>query len=132
MKSWEYYVSNPHPYVYYKDIYNAMKQVIDATPMTKDQREAAYKQAKTNAINERTERNLPFMNHQNAMMNEFWLDCRKEFSYSELLDEEGCRVIENHAWEEGHSNGFSEVYNKLKDLDDLVCQIIQHAKPKKD
>ena len=46
---------------------------------------------------------------------EFWADCRKELGYERLMNQNGVAALEKLAWDEGHANGFSEVYLCLCD-----------------
>jgi hypothetical protein len=50
----------------------------------------------------------------------FWTDARKELGYDKLFAKEGVQALENHAWQEGHSAGFSEVWGYLVDLVELA------------
>ena len=52
--------------------------------------------------------------------NEFWQDAREELGYEKLYSTEGLNALENYAWQEGHSAGWSEVWGYLVDLVELA------------
>lgn len=47
------------------------------------------------------------------------------------LNPEGCALLYEHAWDDGHSNGYSEVVNCALDLGDLVCDLLRCVKEQK-
>jgi hypothetical protein len=61
---------------------------------------------------------------QDALIAEFWADCRKEIGYDSWLNPAACVAVEREAWERGHYAGFSEVFNCLTDVVDFASRLL--------
>ena len=72
--------------------------------------------------------NQPWNDEQARRDAEFYVDAREELAYDKFLTPEGVAALEYKAHEEGHSAGYSEIYNELIDLADFVENIIKHVK----
>ena len=65
---------------------------------------------------------------QSQLERKFWDDARKELGYTSYLTDDGIKKLERMAYERGHSNGYSQVFYELQDLNDFLNDIINHLK----
>mgnify|MGYP006283414069 CR=1 FL=1 len=72
----------------------------------------------------------PYREEEANLMAIFWKDCRKDLGYDEYLHYGGVVALEGHAWDRGHSGGFSEVYHELCDLEALARTLVNARKTK--
>jgi hypothetical protein len=70
----------------------------------------------------------PYSDDEKRLEAEFYKDCREDIGYDKYLHEDGCRILEGHAYQAGHSSGYSEVYGHLCDLSSLVSSLSEHLK----
>lgn len=123
MKDWEYYSTPKAEYFSFSEVKNEIKKHIDATPMTAEERKNAISDMGASARRVIDEKNRPYNEEKAALDAEFWRDAREEIGYGESLNEAQISVLENKAWEDGHSAGYSEVFIQLQDLVDFLDEI---------
>lgn len=128
MKPFDYYNTIPVEYPSRVAISVALTNKIDGTPMTKEQREAAYADAVVEVDEIFKAKLAEYRKAEAILRDQFFEDCREELGYDDFLTEEGCKLLENMAWEESHHAGFSEIYWELCDLVPNVQKLIQHSK----
>jgi hypothetical protein len=124
MKPFDYYSNIGVPY---PDHHAYRKQLIDAidnTPMTAADRTKAMAEVSKQVLAWMNEQSKPYRNAQAALIAEFWDDCRNELGYHNLLNESGVAALESKAYEDGHSSGFGEVYQRLDELVELTKRIL--------
>lgn len=128
MKDFNYYNNIKTPYPRQRDIVREIIAKLDDLPLTKAER--VQKEAEATEVGEAIfkDRLKEYSKESNNLKEEFWKDCRKEFGYDKILTEKGCGILEAKAWEDGHSCGYSEVYNCLSDLDDFVRRIVEEKR----
>lgn len=61
---------------------------------------------------------------QDALLAEFWADCRKEIGYDSWLSPAACIAVEYEAWTQSHSNGFQAIYYKLLGIVDFASKLL--------
>lgn len=129
MKPWDQYKAKeryPDRVLVVREYMKERMSALDDIPMTKSQREKAEKDLAEEAQKHYQERRQIYKDSLSAALQEFWNDAREELGYDAFLDAEGMQMIEGKAWEDGHSYGYSEVFSHLKDLSELVRQLLPH------
>lgn len=128
MKDFDYYKTTKTPWPRQKDIIRELISELDNIPMTKSERlEKEIEAAQRGEILYK-EKFKEYQLESNKLKDEFWRDCREELGYDSFLTKRGCEILESKAWEDGHSYGFSEVYNHLCELSDFADQIIEEKR----
>ena len=125
MKSWEYYSENPHKLWNIGEVREEQEEKIAQLRLTADERERMLKGPFSPIVNER---NKPYHEFAEQRKQEFWQDCREEIGYDDFLTEEGMKLLEQRAWDEGHSTGLPAVFDRLSDLSDFVLLMVLHSK----
>lgn len=128
MKDFDYYKNVEAEYHDYFTIKNKMLVELNSTPLTVEERKKRESELGTLARAKAKELNAEYYAERNKKTEEFWRDCREELGYTSYLDEEGVRILESKAEEDGHSSGYSEVFCELQDLDEFVYKIREHLK----
>lgn len=130
MKPFEFYSTIEAKYPDYNGYKRELRKQIDESPMTAAERKAAIEEIPGKVHNWYAREVAPYNAEQAEKMLIFWQDCRKELGYDQFLSLAGCGVLESYAWEQGHSAGFSEVYNYLIDLAELAKTLINNRREK--
>ncbi len=125
MKDWKYYSICQAEFHSLSTLQSEMRNEINNQRLTLPEREAKFSAVKDKARETIKVRNKPYLEEQSRLKEEFWHDARVELAYTSLLNGEGTRLLEAKAWEDGHANGFSEVYSHLQDLSDFVVRILE-------
>lgn len=128
MKDFEYYKNVGVELLREKGLLADAIALLDNVPMTKAEREKAENQAKEEVKEIYKKNRAEYSKAEQSLTDEFWKDCRKELNYGSYLTDKGCSLLESKAWEDGHAYGFSEVYNHLVDLDELIYTIKDEIK----
>jgi len=129
MKSWDYYKLQGD-YKYHRDfarhylIKNRLVEKIKNTPLTEAQRDSQIKLATQRGIKIAQRANRGYHAEQAKRMAELEIDQRKAIGYNDL-PAPIIQAIESKAWEDGHSNGLSEVYYHIEELVDFTRTIIK-------
>lgn len=134
MKDFQYYQTSKIAYFSKEDQnrYKAeLKAVIDNAPMTRAEYDSAIAKLDQDVKKMADEKRRQYRAEAVRLKQEFFKDAQKDLGYASFLDEDGVAELERLAWEEGHSNGFEEVYNKLEGLVDFCRIIINSATTKK-
>jgi hypothetical protein len=128
MKDFDYYRDVEAEYHDYFNIKNKMQAELNNTPLTVEERKKREAELGTLARAKAKELNATYHEERNKKTAEFWRDCREDLGYESYLYEEGVRILESKADEDGHSGGYSEVYSKLQELDGFIHEIRRHFK----
>lgn len=128
MKDWDYYSGNDHEYPDRSAYRAKLKQEINDTPMTAEQRNKALNQLQRKVAEWFTEASQPYEECRMARLNEFWKDCREELGYDEYLEPAGIAALEEAAYERGHGHGFYDIFHALEELDDLARVLVKNLK----
>jgi len=119
MKDWDYYTETDVRFYGFKEestLFSERLQAIDAAKLTAEERETAKRELKPTIRREFRELNAPHRAALRRKQDEFWADAREDLGYTETLSKEAVAAMESEAWEQEHSDGFSEVYIALQDL----------------
>ena len=133
MKNFEYYQTSKVAYFSKEDQnrYKAeLKAVIDNAPMTRAEYDSAIAKLDQDIKKMADEKRRQYREEAEKLRQEFFEDARKDLGYASILDGVGVTELERVAWEEGHSNGFGEIFSKLEDLVDFCKIIIDSANAK--
>lgn len=132
MKPFEYYEPGCLPGPSLAQLRKEAAAVLDQTPLTKSQRKEAESEMLARTRDVWLAAHNAYGKIEIENRNEFWRDCRASLTYGRL-PEDICSKIESYAWELGHSGGYSEVYNALTDVEELIAAVCAHYndKPKK-
>lgn len=63
----------------------------------------------------------------NDLQKEFFEDARKDLGYENWLTDEGISILEGKAWDDGHKDGYSEVYQQLKELLEFYEDLLKNS-----
>jgi len=107
-------------------IKNRLKDAIAEQRLTAKEREEALAAIPSEARKVFTVENAPFVEDSNKLQDQFWCDCRQELGYPKLLDEKGIDLVESWARDNGHSSGFSAVYDCLERITEFLSEIRGH------
>lgn len=127
MKDFKYYSDSGIEYPNKRDYEKSLIEVINNTPLTVSDRNAAMDDIKRKSAEWFKEAVRPYNNKVSELIDEFWRDCRESLGYTDFLDDEGVSILENMAWDRGHANGFDEVFCQLDILCDFAKQIVEHG-----
>ena len=128
MKDFKYYNNVKTPYPRQKDIIREIIAKLDDVPLTKAERIEKEAEAAKEGEAIFKDKLKEYNQESNNLKEEFWKDCREEFTYDCVLTPKGCEILESEAWERGHSCGYSEVYSCLSDLCDFTEKILKKRK----
>lgn len=103
MKPFSYYSTNPAPYPRYKT----------NTPEGKEECAKARD---------------AYRKEDARLKDEFFNDAREDLGYGSLYSENQCLLLESHAWDAGHAEGFQNVFWHLEDLDCFLDGFIKAGK----
>ena len=128
MKDFAYYNNVKTPYPRRKDIVREIIAKLDDVPLTKAERLEKEEEAAKEGELVFKEKLTEYNKEGNNLKEEFWKDCREELGYDSYLTKKGCEILEAKAWSDGHSCGYSDVYNCLCDLSEFVGYIIEEKR----
>jgi hypothetical protein len=128
MKDWNCYSANTIGYPSKSDYRDQLIAEINNRPLTAAARTAALATVPERVRDWFNEAILPYRQEQARLNSEFWADCRADLGYDKFLDVKGISRLEAHAWEDGHSAGYSEVYGELSKLVSLIEDIKGHIR----
>jgi hypothetical protein len=134
VKNFDYYSESNIPYFGYeqqKAYGEVLKAKINNTPMTADARSLALSNLKRDCTVHASEQNKEYYLKSAELLNEFWADARQELGYAKFLNPELCQIVESKAWENGHSNGFQDVFSCLEELVDFAKQVAEQTQAAK-
>lgn len=131
MKDFSYYSSVPVKYPDRKAIREKHLVPIAEQRLTEREHSEAITFAELTAKAEYEGAMKAYRAAESALEAEFWADMREEHGYAEWLDEEGIAAIESYAYQQGHSDGYSEVNNVMYDIAELVEKCLNSALKKK-
>lgn len=124
MREFEYYRTNPVAYPNRSAKLQELRDEINSALLTARDRELKLEQINDLVQIWFRDAVKPHNNAEQALLQEFWSDCRTDIGYDKFLTDEGVAALEAAAWERGHASGFSEIYNELCDLADLAKKLI--------
>jgi hypothetical protein len=119
MKDFNYYNTTNTEYLTYQQKEDYRQKLIDeinSEKLTADERIAKLDKVKKQVDNHERTYNKDARAEESRKKREFWEDAREELEYTEWLTEDAIMVLENKAWEDGHSSGYSEVFYQLQEL----------------
>lgn len=126
MRDWKYYETNTVPLPDKRAKEREMRDEINNTRMTATERRDAMAKVHEQLKEWYQLAYQPYEAEQDRLKEEFWVDCRNELGYGSKLSFAGCRIMEETAWRDSHSNGFSEVYSTLDKYWDLFTSVRPH------
>lgn len=103
----------------------SLRDEINNKPMTAKEREDALNDVKHRVRVYIQEKNLPYNNALYALEQEFWKDARAELGYGDFLNDTGISLLEQKAYQDGHSSGFCEIFYYLSDLVDFCRELAE-------
>ena len=124
MKDFDYYNKPTAEYPDINEYKREYRIAIEAAAMTTAERKEALDGISKKARAWFEKESKPYRDEQARLDSEFWDDCRKDLGYREFLSEKASDAVESKAWEDGHANGYSEVYCHLCDLVELARKIV--------
>ena len=128
MKNFDYY-SKPHAtYPNLRDIKAKLRELINETPMTADQRDVAMGNLCDEGREEFNKQAMPYNVELAKLDAEFWDDAREDIGYDDFLTDKGVLMIQSEAYDRGHSRGFSCVFGELSKLACFAENIIKESK----
>lgn len=127
MKDWDYY-RNPKDLEYFgrkteTEYKERLIHEINSDPLTAADRIKRLGSVKALVRNHMEELNAPYNAELKRLEDEFWHDAREEIGYPMWLNKDGVASLEHRAYEDGHSNGFSEIFWHLQDLSDWLHEM---------
>lgn len=129
MQPFDYYIENPYKLPDRFKWRQDARRIIDNTPMTVAEREAAYAGMSANEREWFQTASKDHREFETARKEEFWRDCRTDMGYCEWLTTKGIELVENKAWEDGHADGYSNVHTHLEMIIDFLRDMRPHIKP---
>lgn len=96
---------------------------LEKQPLTGAERNRLIKQAIDDYKKEVQEKLVAYRKEQEAKVEEFWRDCREDLGYTSFLNAKGVKMLEDKAYEDGHSYGYCSIYDHLSDLVDFVSML---------